>query len=124
MNIERMKKLADAVEHGLSAYIEFGMRHFCTNFDLVPLAQDMCRTAACIGGHAVLMFGKPGDLIVEYTARQLLGLSAEESQYLFYNGWPSKRWTRSPFLEITRQEAAMAIRRMVECGGIPLEHRL
>ena len=105
MNVERMLKLADALEAG-DLPVEFNMADFDSRDydgfrDVAEILSDPCGTACCIG-----------ETVCEVTACRLLDLTPNQASQLFYNG---KEYivAENRFADITRNEAAAAIRRMV-----------
>jgi hypothetical protein len=73
-------------------------------------AEEVCGTAACIGGHALLIASPElSGLAYHYTddaAAIALGLSASEASLLFYVGnWPW-RYADAYFASETREERA------------------
>lgn len=131
---DRLLALADAIEHGLRApatkrgiyddrtskndvkikRILFNMEAwgaFRDGFDsgsLVCFNNDECGTAACVGGHADLMFTKPG---AGYGSLRL-GLADEQRLALFYPpNLDDKRF-------YSRKRAARVIRNLVKTGKV------
>lgn len=112
MNTDFMTKLADMLDRTRPG--DPVQRDVRLNMDVFYRKED-CGTYACLAGHAVLLacgLDKLKDMYlsdddIESSARHLMGLSASEAALLF---WPSRD---IPWEGITPQEAAAAIRRMV-----------
>lgn len=121
MNTKRMLALAAEIENPTSD-LQFNMISFTSQDpkSRKVTVQHMCDTRCCIGGTAVVMFGSKKDLIGPVAAIRLLGLTSKQADRLFYAGiyeLIEPKWGHVPFDEITREQAAYAIRKMVELEG-------
>lgn len=144
MNIERMLKLADAVEatddrnfYMASYFVTIAAGGRKTLIDIPPpVDREMseCGTAACLAGWGIMLFadeetrGKLREKMMYFRinegvgelphadlpsiaaiARTVLGLTRAEADFLFMG-----RFSISPIDKITKEEAAAAVRYMVE----------
>lgn len=121
MNKQRMLELALELEHPNKLKVKFNMSDFIEMYP-TPYSDKVsdqlkfdCGTSACIGGHACLMFGEEGSRIGEEEAKELLDLTQEQAEQLFYN--VDHYIGDFIFGEITRGQAAAAVRRMVATEG-------
>jgi hypothetical protein len=117
MNKERMLKLADEIEKP-TLDIGFNMGDFHNGSGPKRVGDLHCGTTCCIAGIACLLFGEEGDYVDSENAARLLGLSQDQANKLVYNfdGYIVDKNTKR-FTDITRQQAATAIRRMVQEEG-------
>ena len=132
MNVERMKILAETLRKPKSRLpINFNMNRFmyCWNFDSkkgqsrtkaqprpgspksAAVAKE-CGTTCCIGGLAVLLFGRTGDEFNYDRAKELLGLDDQQAGKLFYNRDHYVSGERD-LSKIRQSDAASAVERMV-----------
>lgn len=107
MNVERVLKLAEYIgslppeKLYMADYLvetnEFGLKRLSYTMTMDRLTHE-CGTAACIAGHALMLFGDADSVRIASRApwkahdmaRELLGLSVERANYLFYGGWTWK----------------------------------
>ena len=99
MNVELLKKVRDAIEMEPDMYTQdsWGLASYLYN-DFSPMLT--CNTPGCIAGH-VIVHGDPtramgimdGDTHISDIARELLGISSQQRDYLFDAKWPVA-WAR------------------------------
>lgn len=112
MNKERMLELAAFIEklpHDDALTLEDDALQ---SFDMSVFisAPTECRTAACIAGWAVSLWDPDGRGSPHIRARKILGLSYPQGDRLFY----ATEWGPDRLEDITPQEAAAEIRKMVD----------
>jgi len=119
MNTERALRLADVIEGEGLPGVGFDMTDW-SNFpddwrigDSIP--EPDCGSVCCVAGMACLLFGEKGTVIDSFYAQTLLGLNNSQYWRLFLNegDYIAPKLTS----QITRAEAAAAIRRMVSEEG-------
>lgn len=123
MNIERAQQLAEVLENPIP-HLGFNMQWFTSRNgyqtttpieEILELLTTGCGTACCIGGLACLIFADREQRQTgasAYLAMNLLDLSHEEAVKLFYN-YRSYVSPAPALKEITREEAAVAVRKMI-----------
>ena len=111
MNVDRMLYLADQLENPTDPKLKnvaFDMNFF--SGAVYSVAENkICGTAACIGGHACILFGKS---ISGPEAQDVLGLTRDQMMKLFFNQQGYIHPEKTLF-DITKAEAIEAILRMV-----------
>lgn len=127
MNTERLLQLADIIENAPKK--RFNMVDWMVDDSgddlryedalLDPITWPTCSTAACVAGWAVAAFSpEPVHFrLIETEAEDLLGLTEEESYWLFSGVFAEKRgmW---PMESITQAEAAEALRFLANGGDM------
>lgn len=133
MNVDNMLKLADFLEQLLEK--KFDMRQWFAErvenkgFGNLRKRTDqfnvgtVCGTTACIAGWAATLAvpdveDRQADFNIEPEARRWLGLTFEESNWLFFGYW-SKSKSEPGVGQGTAKEAATAVRKMVEIKCVP-----
>ena len=119
MNKERLLALADFIEKlPLENDINRSLDGPTQTFDMSTYVHrpHECRTAACIAGWAVHLFGDINDRRegISEQARDALSLTEAQSSWLFLG-----MWTNGGLPWVKPTEAATVIRAMVSHGGIP-----
>lgn len=126
MNVKRMLKLADEIEHGDKQLkrrgVYFNMSEFVSTrngYSARVESKFECGTTACIAGAACILFGKVGDPIVASLAGELLDLNQRQRARLFLNHdrYVSRSRHFVDLSKISALKAVRAIRRMVKEEG-------
>lgn len=119
MNIQRMNELADFLSYPNFEFISkagFDLRVVAEDKDskikIARLCEVNCNTIACIAGHECILNGDPDQRPSMFQAQKLLDLTDNQSKMLFVNH-DNFVSSKSIWSDITRFEAAAAIRRMV-----------
>lgn len=133
MNVENMLKLADFLDNLPEKKFDMrqwfaervedkglgGLRKRIDHFNV----GNECGTTACIAGWAATLAvpdlkDRSQRFSIEGEARRWLGLTIEQSCWLFFGCW-SKNKVGPEIGEGTAKAAAIAVRKMAEIGGVP-----
>lgn len=118
MNTDRILTLARAIDNNVAVYegqlVDFNMDEWITPMeDVEGRRAPKCGTAACIGGHAEILFNPSNIGGFVDNAAELLGLDHDTADALFFPVYYKRRWDR-----ITRAKAARVLRHLAKTGNV------
>jgi len=117
-NIERLNGILDWLESDVG--LLFNMGSFVSAPHGASKENNWCGTSCCIAGYTAMNYGSfipdDGIALVFDEAMDLLELTYDEARALFYcksiNG--TNLWIE--LNEVTRPQAAQAVRNLIDCG--------
>jgi len=122
MNRKRLLAIADEIERRdkfPKVTFDMAMDIQIPNKDTYTLTRVgdklECGAACCVAGYACLMFGQKGRLVSCRHAQELLELTNEEADGLFYNQYANP-YGEVEFEKITASLAAETLRRVAKEG--------
>jgi hypothetical protein len=121
MNKEEILLLADTIENSSISDMKFSMSYFCEDIS----DKYHCGTAGCIAGYTyVLKHGKPKnneEIPIDILARDILELTNDEADMLFYAERSYDSQMPNNLEEITNTQAVKVLRNFAETGLIKWE---